>query len=176
MGHVFGGIETNSAAATHPDGKHDLHELEAISEQSLKRLYDFQHADGGWGWWKEGDSDHFMTAYVVWGLSLARDAGIDTKPGVLRHGAEYLDKTLVEEEQSLDQQAWMLHALSVYEQDVNHHAATEFQAKAFDNLWKNRDQLNAYTRALLALSAHYFGYDGQGQNADRESGERRETR
>ena len=158
MEHVFGGIETNSAAATHPDGKRDLHKLDDITEQGLKRLYDFQHADGGWGWWKEGDSDHFMTAYVVWGLSLARDAGIDTKAGVLRRGAEFLDKTLVDEEQSYDEQAWMLHALSVYEKDVNHHAATAFQTKAFDNLWKNRDQLNAYTRALLALSAHNFGF------------------
>jgi len=28
-------------------------------------LYSFQHSDGGWGWWKEDESDHFMTAYVV---------------------------------------------------------------------------------------------------------------
>jgi len=74
MGHVFGGIETNSAAATHPDGKHDLQELDDITKKSLERLYDFQHADGGWGWWKQGDSDHFMTAYVIWGLSLATQA------------------------------------------------------------------------------------------------------
>jgi uncharacterized protein YfaS (alpha-2-macroglobulin family) len=36
--------------------------------------------------------------------------------------------------------------------------ATEFQSKAFNNLFTNRDRLNAYTRALLALSAHNFGY------------------
>src|SRR5207302_900858 len=58
MGHVFGGIETNTAA-THPKGKLDLHELDNITEQSLERLYDFQHSDGGWGWWKQGESDHF---------------------------------------------------------------------------------------------------------------------
>ena len=53
---------------------------------SLERLYDFQHADGGWGWWKEGDSDAYMTAYVVWGLSLAKDAGRDIRGGVLDRG------------------------------------------------------------------------------------------
>ena len=74
MGHLFGGIEPAGAAATHPDGKHDLHELDEITRQCLERLYDFQHGDGGWGWWKQGDSDHFMTAYVVWGLELARGA------------------------------------------------------------------------------------------------------
>jgi hypothetical protein len=32
-----------------------------------------------------------------------------------------------------------------------------FQAKAFENLFTNRDRLNAYTKALLALAAHYSG-------------------
>jgi len=38
---------------------------------------------------------------------------------------------------------------------------SQFQSKAFDNLWTNRDKLNAYTRALLALAAHNFGYHAQ---------------
>ena len=37
-------------------------------------------------------------------------------------------------------------------------SSSKFQSKAFDNLWTNRDKLNAYTRALLALAAHNFGY------------------
>ena len=40
MGRVFGGIETNTAAATHPKGKRDLAELDAISKAALERLYD----------------------------------------------------------------------------------------------------------------------------------------
>lgn len=42
--------------------------------KGLDRLYDFQHSDGGWGWWKQGESDLFMTAYAVWGLALAVQA------------------------------------------------------------------------------------------------------
>ena len=75
MHKIFGGIEPGSAAATHPNGRRDLEELDAMTKQSLARLYDFQHADGGWGWWKEGESDHFMTAYVIWGMTLAQQAG-----------------------------------------------------------------------------------------------------
>src|SRR5439155_118891 len=37
----------------------------------------------------------------------------------------------------------------------------QFKAKAFKNLWTNRDKLNAYTRSLLALAAHGFGYNDQ---------------
>ncbi|HEY9508327.1 MAG TPA: alpha-2-macroglobulin family protein, partial [Verrucomicrobiae bacterium] len=70
MGRVFGGIETNFVSKTQPKRKKDLAELDQITKAGLERLYDFQHGDGGWGWWKEGESDHWMTAYVVWGLTL----------------------------------------------------------------------------------------------------------
>jgi hypothetical protein len=81
--------------------------------------------------------------------------------GVLDRAVEFLDKELVEEERNYDGQAWMLHALA-----VNHNAqklsdVSKFQETAFRNLWNNRDKLNAYTRSLLALSAHNYGYRDQ---------------
>jgi uncharacterized protein YfaS (alpha-2-macroglobulin family) len=162
MEKVFGGIEQGTAEATHPKGRRDLKELDAITRQSLDRLYDFQHADGGWGWWKQGDSDHFMTAYVVWGLTLARQAGLDVKSDAIERAVNYLDKELVEEERNYDSQAWMLHALAVQHNAIKRSAAiTKFQENAFGNLWSNREKLNAYTRALLALSAHNYGYRDQ---------------
>ncbi len=161
MNKIFGGIEETSAAATHPQGSRDLKELEAITKQSLDRLYDFQHADGGWGWWKDGESDHFMTAYVLWGTTLARQAGISVKTDVMQRAADYLDKELVEEETNYDSQAWMLHSLAVYHAMQKQSEVSKFQTTAFTNLWNNRDRLNAYTRALLALSAHNYGYREQ---------------
>jgi len=162
MDKIFGGIEQGTAAATHPKGRRDLKELDAITRQGLERLYDFQHGDGGWGWWKPGDSDHFMTAYVLWGLTLARQAGIDVKSDAMTRAVSYLDKELVEEESSYDAQAWMLHALAVYHNAFTRSAAiNKFEETAFRNLWTNRDKLNAYTRALLALSAHNYGYREQ---------------
>jgi hypothetical protein len=95
-----------------------------------------------------------MTAYVVWGMTLARDAGIEIRPAVLDRAVDFLDKELVEEERNVDVQAWMLHALSVARA---HRPADEFRIKALDNLLANRERLNAYTRALLALAAHNYG-------------------
>jgi uncharacterized protein YfaS (alpha-2-macroglobulin family) len=161
MHKVFGGIEESSAAATHPNGRRDLKELEEITKRSLERLYDFQHADGGWGWWKDGESDHFMTAYVVWGMTLARQAGIDVKSDVVTRAVAFLDKELVEEETNYDAQSWMLHSLAVYHAVSKESEVSKFQTVAFENLWKNRDRLNAYTRALLALAAHNYGYREQ---------------
>ncbi|MBO0721429.1 MAG: alpha-2-macroglobulin, partial [Blastocatellia bacterium] len=157
MSRMFGGIERTYSAQTHPEGSKDIHLLDETIRQSLTRLYDFQHSDGGWGWWKEGESDHFMTAYVVWGMTLARDAGIAINANVLERGVHFLDLEIVEEESDYDGQAWMLHALAAYHLSAKQQKIGEFQTKAFDNLWANRDKLNAYTRALLALSAQYFG-------------------
>ena len=161
MHKIFGGIEQSSASATHTQGRRDLKELEAITKQSLNRLYDFQHSDGGWGWWKDGESDHFMTAYVLWGMTLARQAGIDVKSDVIERAAAFLDKELVEEETNYDSQSWMLHSLAVYHAMRKQSEVSKFQATAFTNLWNNRDKLNAYTRALLALAAHNYGYRDQ---------------
>ena len=157
MSKVFGGIEQQFVNQTQPKGARSLHQVDELVEKGLARLYDMQHSDGGWGWWKEGDSDHFMTGYVVWGMSLGQAADVRCKDDVLARGAEFLDKELVEEENNFDQQAWMLHALAA------HHATaknpiSKFQQTAFDNLWKNREKLNAYTRALLVLSAYNFGF------------------
>jgi uncharacterized protein YfaS (alpha-2-macroglobulin family) len=153
----FGGIEQEYASKTHPQGTKDLSDLDEMIEQGLKRLYDFQHSDGGWGWWKEGESDHFMTAYVVWGLSLAQEAGIEVQPTVITRAVQYLDQQIVEAETRYDLQAWMLHALATSQQWVSTNGPSPFQVRAFDNLWNQRDRLNAYTRSLLALSAHHYG-------------------
>ncbi|HYV12381.1 MAG TPA: alpha-2-macroglobulin family protein [Pyrinomonadaceae bacterium] len=178
MHKIFGGIEESSATATHPNGRRDLKELDDITKKSLQRLYDFQHTDGGWGWWKDGDSDHFMTAYVIWGMSLARQAGIDVKSDALERAVAFLDKELVEEETSYDAQAWMLHSLAVYHATRKQTEVSKFQNVAFDNLWKNRDRLNAYTRALLALAAHNYGYRDQAKTlvANLENGVKIDSR
>ncbi|MBE0540536.1 MAG: alpha-2-macroglobulin [Verrucomicrobia bacterium] len=181
MSRVFGGIETNTASATQPKGKKDLAELDKMVTAGLERLYDFQHGDGGWGWWKDGDSDHWMTAYVVWGLTLAKDAGVKIKQDALERAVSFLDKSLVEQEENPDMQAFMLHALA-----VNHpkpvagrlSAPSDSQTKAFDNLWKKREALNAYTRALLALSAHHLGKTNEAKTliANLENGVKRDER
>jgi uncharacterized protein YfaS (alpha-2-macroglobulin family) len=156
MGRVFGGIEGEHEAATHPDGQQDLAELDAMVKQGLKRLYDFQHGDGGWGWWKDDDSNHYMTAYVTWGLTLARDAGIRVRDGVLERAVGFLSKEIVEAESRHDRQVWMLHALATYYESTKR-PPDRFTINAFDSLWENRERLNGYGRALLTLSAHGFG-------------------
>src|SRR6185503_5765342 len=129
MNRLFGGIETQHASQTHPKGKRDLRQLDEMVKLGLDRLYNFQHSDGGWGWWKDGESDHFMTAYVVWGLTLAREAGLQIKTDALERGVGFLDKEIVEEEASYDQQSWMLHALAAYHASSKRRDVSAFQSR-----------------------------------------------
>ena len=157
MARAFGGIERETAGATHPKGKKNLEKLDAMIRQGLDRLYDFQHGDGGWAWWKEGDSDPFMTAYVVWGLSLARDAGVEIRGGVVERGAQYLSLEIVKAESEPDLAAWMLHGLAASGLGKN----DDRTKVAFGKLWDGRGALNAYSRALLCLAAKALGRDAE---------------
>jgi len=144
---LFGGIE----AANRANRTNTLHEMDAMVAAGLERLYDFQHGDGGWGWWKYGDSDSYMTAYVLWGLALAKEAGLEIRSGVAERGLDWLEKKLIEAEDQPDLQAWELHALSA------HRRVSEFSRTAMTNLWEKRDGLNAYSKALFLLATVKYG-------------------
>lgn len=160
MARVFGGIELEHVEHTQDGEPVSLRRLDDVVERGLDRLVDFQHADGGWSWWKRGESDPFMTAYAVWGLALAYEAGVEVPQDVLDRGAAFLDGHLVGAEQQLDLQAWMLHALGAY-RDARGDRNQRFAGAAFDNLWASRASLNAYARALLTLSAVSFDRDDE---------------
>ena len=65
-------------------------ELEKMINMGLKRLYSYQHYDGGWGWWQFDDSEDEMTGYVMWGLALARMNDIEVNPSVIASGLTYI--------------------------------------------------------------------------------------
>jgi uncharacterized protein YfaS (alpha-2-macroglobulin family)/tetratricopeptide (TPR) repeat protein len=153
LGYIADVLEPRGDPEGHPQRSHDLtlKKIQDMSREGLQRLYDFQHADGGWGWWKEDDSNRFMTAYVLWGMALARDAGIDVRSRVMEQAAKFLEEQLVEEEKNPDMLAWMLHAL---------YRAGFFSRLSYQqtsHLWIMRDQLNPYTQALFALSQYDLG-------------------
>ncbi|UCH24670.1 MAG: hypothetical protein JSV66_12045 [Trueperaceae bacterium] len=72
-------------------------ELDDMVQRGLKRLYDFQHDDGGWGFWQYDESDLFVSAYVINGLLEAKNAGYAVREGVLERGASYLEAAVAEE-------------------------------------------------------------------------------
>ncbi|MFL5349190.1 MAG: MG2 domain-containing protein, partial [Hyalangium sp.] len=118
-------------------------DLDDMVDAGLKRLYGFQHGDGGWGWWQRDETNRWMTAYVVYGLSLGRAAGLQVNPGVLERGRSYLTSHLGAALGNPEEHTWMLFAL----------ASTGGAPKAgLDKAFERRSRLSKRGRALLALA------------------------
>jgi len=117
--------------------------LPDMVQKGLERIYGMQHPDGGWGWWSGGESDYWMSAYVVFGLHEARQSGFVVRQDSLERALSFLKESLREVEEQPDALAYTLYVLSLFGQP---------EAKWVDQVYDRRDELNEYTRALLALT------------------------
>ncbi|MHB1688451.1 MAG: alpha-2-macroglobulin family protein [Ignavibacteriaceae bacterium] len=126
-----------------------IKELPVVVEAGLKRLYGFQHSDGGWGWWTNDQTNPYMTAYVVYGMSLAKNAGYSVDSTLYNYGIESLTNQL-KNYSNLDPTttAFMLYVYS-----------TAMTGKDFDHFIYIKiindlipKDLNPYSLALLAVT------------------------
>lgn len=125
--------------------------LPGLVREGLDKLYTQQRDDGGWGWWREArESNPHITAYVVLGLTAAREADFNVDTAVLDRALEYLNRQLVQSRQfgnywEANRQAFILYVLS--------QAGSTAQASEYTgDLFTNRDKLSHYGRAYLALT------------------------
>ncbi len=68
--------------------------LPKVIEKSIKRLVKMQHADGGWGWWKNDSTSPFMTSYALYGLYQAKENGEKIDSAVLENGKKSLQEQM----------------------------------------------------------------------------------
>ncbi|MDQ3917620.1 MAG: alpha-2-macroglobulin, partial [Acidobacteriota bacterium] len=126
----------------------DTNDIGKKTRRGLRRLYAYQHEDGGWGWWKDDPTTAWMTAYVVDGLVQARKAGYEVEDTRLSNGRGALKKMLDENkdgsdnELAVDTRAYAAYALA---------ESGETDARYLSDLFANRSKLGAYGRAFLAL-------------------------
>ena len=118
-------------------------------QKGMDRLYAYQHNDGGWGWWKDDQSDPFMTAYVVSGLTLAKQNGYEPDDNRIASGREklkqMLDSGATEAGTKIDLETL---AFMVYALEESGGADSHYVEKVFGE----RGSLQPYGRALLALT------------------------
>jgi alpha-2-macroglobulin len=118
--------------------------LKAQVGAGMQRLYDFQHADGGWGWWKEDDSMIFMTAYVVAGLSQAHTAGYEVRQNSVNNGKRFLRTALRDHPDMIaDLGAYVVYALAL---------AGDRDAKNLDSVWDRKAKLSGEGIAFAGLT------------------------
>ncbi len=154
IGRMFGGIDPSYLPPIAGD-RPGIAELDGVVRAGLNRLASLQRPDGSWPWWGGGQSDAFMTAYVVWGLRQAELAEVPIDTTMTERGARWLRGEIVNAQSDPDLQAWLLHALA-----STHRPGTKLsneESNALENLWSKRDALSAYGRALLTLAAAGYG-------------------
>ncbi len=130
--------------------------LPGLVEEGLSKLYLQQHGDGGWGWWYEGESNPYLTAYVVFALVKARDADFEVRADVIERGLGYLESKLVTARElrsyrETNRQAFVLYVMAEAGQigRVSEYADISMSV---DDLFDRREKLSHYGRAFLALT------------------------
>jgi len=87
-------------------------DLPDMVRDGLSRLYRFQNANGGWGWWEHDEGDPWMTAYVLYGLAAAQAEGYPVSASVLARGRAAAVKLLATV-RSDDTKAFLLYSLAL---------------------------------------------------------------
>lgn len=121
----------------------------------LQRIYALQKMDGGWGWWLADDSNAFLTAYVLFGLTNVERAGYAVEPEVVEQAIGYLEAQLnpVYDAQAPakgNTLAFVLYALA--DAGVGDLGRTVA-------LFDQRQELGHYGKAFLAMALHILEPD-----------------
>jgi len=127
----------------------DTPELAKKIKAGMERLKDFQHDDGGWGWWKDDESQVFMTAYVISGFAQAQSAGYEVGSGSLERAERWLHESLAQHpNMRYDLRAYVVYALAL------NGAAKREELK---DAWEQRSSMSSQGLAMLGLALHATG-------------------
>ncbi|HLU09140.1 MAG TPA: hypothetical protein VK003_05700, partial [Oceanobacillus sp.] len=127
-------------------------ELNAAVIYAVQQLYNWQKADGGWGWFPNDESNPLTTAYALIALAEARRLGFVAQEDVLFRAQQFLRGTfitprLTTETWQLNRQAFVLYALA---------RSGDADVARTSNLYEFRQRLNLDARAFLMMALHFI--------------------
>jgi alpha-2-macroglobulin len=122
----------------------DEAELKKKIDAGIKRLYEFQHEDGGWGWWQTDDSHVFMSAYVLAGLSQAKRLGYAVDEDRLGKAQAWVRQAFDSDKRIVpDLRGYLAYSLAL--SGVTDRAI-------LDSVWDQRSDLTPNGAAMLGLA------------------------
>ncbi len=129
-------------------------ELEARLDVSLARgvrqLLNNQNEDYGWGWFAGGESDAYLSAYILFGLSQAQDAGVSIDETVFINARDYLHSASLPYIAEINPETWQKDRLAFMQYVLQITGGAD--AIAVDQLDEWRADLSPWAQALLALT------------------------
>ncbi len=123
-------------------------------QRGFDRLYELQHSDGGWGWWKDDKTDPLMTAYAIDGLTLAARSGFEVQTYRLEIARDRLKvildsgRTADDKPIDPDSRAYLVYVMA---------NSGKVGQGLLDDLYARRRDLQSYGLALLALALDAAG-------------------
>ncbi|MGC8833976.1 MAG: MG2 domain-containing protein [Armatimonadota bacterium] len=121
--------------------------LYKLVRADLQRVYQLQRGDGGWGWWYYDPTDGWMSAYVLYGLLRARQAGFDVQKTVVESAVKAV-REAVKREANFDKLSTMVYVLCL---------AGSPPWEQLRTLLSRTEHLQNYSVALLMLSLDAVG-------------------
>ncbi len=134
--------------------------LSANITTALQKLYRFQRSDGGFGYWEESrESFPYLTAYVLYGLTLAKDTGESVDSGVIKRAGDYLSqylRTVSKNPTSIElaQRAYILFVLA---------ETGKVDSNLLNNLYDQRQKLPVFSQAELTMAMQKAGMQKKAQ-------------
>ncbi len=121
----------------------DRKTLNDMVNAGIERLQNYQHEDGGWGWWPDDPSRVFMTAYVISGLGQAKN-GRKVDEDAFNKGRSWLTNQLAAHPDMVpDLRAYVVYALAT---------TGGAPSPAIEKVWDSRNKLSDEGLALLGLA------------------------
>jgi uncharacterized protein YfaS (alpha-2-macroglobulin family) len=134
-----------------------LSQVDRYATAGMQRLLEYQHEDGGWGWWKTDENHPFMTAYAVYGLLETQAAGYKVPEDRIRSGLTALARLYRKYPRAIPAlKAYMVYVLeraAASKLEPGYLDAGPFdRTAALEEVWTSRSELTPYGRALLLLA------------------------
>lgn len=139
----------------------DSDELNTVIKKGLERIRDMQHNDGGWAWWKRGDSSGYLTSYILYALVSAQQCDVAVDERMIERGMQFLRNW---ETAEMRKKHWRPHATHAFAAcvlslkglraaDPSTSLGTGEEAgDCVERLYEGRDKLGLYGKALLSLA------------------------
>lgn len=118
-------------------------ELPMMVKTGIERIQGMQNADGGFGWFAQNESHPYVSAYVLYGLALARRERFEVPAPMFDAAVAFLEGRLDNRADDLDGRAYQSYALAM---------AGRVRSADLRDLASRRAGLNPYAKAVLALS------------------------
>lgn len=135
--------------------------LDRMVGAGVRRLLDYQHEDGGWGWWKTDENDPFMTAYALASLIEASRAGYTVDRWPISQGISATEALLVKYPRAVPElKSYLLYVLSVaasLDMQPSSGDQSAVRQEALESVYGSRARMSAYGQALLLMALDQAG-------------------